>query len=72
MDSAYANRFNLILRGANMSKPVTRSPQPKQSKSEKIHAIYGMDKGNSDLEKTSEYLKSIGFKSLGDLLHPAR
>jgi hypothetical protein len=54
-----------------MEKPLKKE-KPAQSKIEKIQKIYGQDASKADLEQTSQYLKSLGFKSLADFLEPAK
>lgn len=37
-----------------------------------IQEIYGKSTGTAKLEDTAKYLKKAGFKSLADLLQPAK
>lgn len=44
----------------------------KETKIEKIEAMYGKETANVTLEQTKKHLDKIGFKSLGEILQPAR
>lgn len=44
----------------------------KETKIEKIEAMYGKETANVTLEQTTKHLEEIGFKSLGKILQPAR
>jgi hypothetical protein len=50
-----------------------KSSKPaKSSKIKTIYKIYGTDSSSATLEETSAFLKRKGYKSLGDLLQPAK
>lgn len=44
----------------------------KETKLEKIQELYGKETANISLEQTTKHLEEIGFKSLGQILQPAR
>lgn len=44
----------------------------KETKLEKIQAIYGTETAGVSLEQTKKHLDKIGFKSLGKILQPAK